>query len=353
MTDNRYDIIIIGTGAGGGTLAYHLAPSGKRILILERGDYVPREKANWDPQVVNVDAHYNTKESWLDKDGKELHPHTNYYVGSLAPSDPQYRGRYTGGPTERDGAYHQGTVWPWLMGPFITAYVKVNGDSEAARRQAAAWLAPLKDHLADGGLGHISEILDGDSPQRPCGCIAQAWSVAEILRALVEDVYGLRPMPQPQVPTAQARGPPPCGLRYRDRPVCGRAPIHKQRMYVTSGCSVSPEDSQARARASAQAGQGVPAPSSGLPRSPPEKNSCAALSAACWARYGHRPNGDSSLGHFRSRDGLLRDLLPGAKRLYATALPLSSRRVRRSRLPRPAISLAKHHGQGSKIPAPQ
>jgi len=78
---SRYDVIIIGTGAGGGTLAYHLAPSGKRILILERGDYVPREKANWDPQVVNVEAHYNTKESWLDKDGKELHPHTNYYVG--------------------------------------------------------------------------------------------------------------------------------------------------------------------------------------------------------------------------------------------------------------------------------
>ncbi len=81
MTDNRYDVIIIGTGAGGGTLAYHLAPSGKRILILERGDYVPREKDNWDPQLVNVDAHYNAKESWLDKDGKDLHPHTNYYVG--------------------------------------------------------------------------------------------------------------------------------------------------------------------------------------------------------------------------------------------------------------------------------
>jgi len=79
--DNRYDIIIIGTGAGGGTLAYHLAPSGQRILILERGDYVPREKANWDPKVVNVDANYNTKETWLDKDGKDLHPHTNYYVG--------------------------------------------------------------------------------------------------------------------------------------------------------------------------------------------------------------------------------------------------------------------------------
>jgi choline dehydrogenase-like flavoprotein len=81
MSGNRYDVIIIGTGAGGGTLAYHLAPSGKRILVLERGDYVPREKDNWNPQVVNVDARYNTKESWLDKDGKPLHPHTNYYVG--------------------------------------------------------------------------------------------------------------------------------------------------------------------------------------------------------------------------------------------------------------------------------
>jgi predicted glycogen debranching enzyme len=119
---------------------------------------------------------------------------TPYGLRSLAASDPQYRGRYTGGPAERDGAYHQGTVWPWLMGPFITAYIKVNGDSEATRRQATEWLAPLKAHLDDGGLGHISEIFDGDAPQRPCGCIAQAWSVAEILRALVEDVHGLRPM---------------------------------------------------------------------------------------------------------------------------------------------------------------
>jgi len=77
----RYDVIIIGTGAGGGTLAYALAPTGKRILLLERGDYVPREKANWDTRVVNVDGHYNTKEVWKDKDGKPLHPHTNYFVG--------------------------------------------------------------------------------------------------------------------------------------------------------------------------------------------------------------------------------------------------------------------------------
>jgi predicted glycogen debranching enzyme len=130
---------------------------------------------------------------------------TPYGLRSLAPSDPQYRGRYTGGPAERDGEYHQGTVWPWLLGPFITAYVKVNGGKDAARRQAAEWLAPLRDHLADGGLGHISEIFDGDAPQRSCGCTAQAWSVAELLRALVEDVHGLRPMAHPLAPAAQTK----------------------------------------------------------------------------------------------------------------------------------------------------
>jgi choline dehydrogenase-like flavoprotein len=79
--DNRYDVIIIGTGAGGGTLAYHLAPSGLRILMLERGDYVPREKDNWSTRAVNLEAKYNTKESWYDKDDRALHPHTNYYIG--------------------------------------------------------------------------------------------------------------------------------------------------------------------------------------------------------------------------------------------------------------------------------
>jgi len=79
--DTHYDVIIIGTGAGGGTLAYTLAPSGKRILILERGNYVPREKENWSSRAVNVEARYHTKELWKDKDGKALHPHINYYVG--------------------------------------------------------------------------------------------------------------------------------------------------------------------------------------------------------------------------------------------------------------------------------
>ncbi len=78
---NQHDVIIIGTGAGGGTLAYALAATGKRILLVERGDYVPREKANWNPRAVNLEGKYQTKEEWRDKDGKPLHPHTNYYVG--------------------------------------------------------------------------------------------------------------------------------------------------------------------------------------------------------------------------------------------------------------------------------
>ncbi len=118
---------------------------------------------------------------------------TPYGLRSLSPGDPQYRGHYTGGPAERDGAYHQGTVWPWLLGPFITAYIKVNGSSDAAREQAAEWLKPIQNHLSEAGLGHISEIFEGDAPYRPCGCVAQAWSVAEVLRAYVEDVKGIQP----------------------------------------------------------------------------------------------------------------------------------------------------------------
>ncbi|HTP29992.1 MAG TPA: GMC family oxidoreductase [Anaeromyxobacteraceae bacterium] len=80
-SSQTFDVIIIGTGAGGGTLAHHLAPSGKRILLLERGDYVPREKDNWDSRTVNIEGKYQTKELWKDVEGKDLHPHTNYWVG--------------------------------------------------------------------------------------------------------------------------------------------------------------------------------------------------------------------------------------------------------------------------------
>src|SRR5688572_14268194 len=77
----HYDVLIIGSGAGGGTLAHKLAPSGKKIVILERGGYVPREKDNWNPSAVNLQAKYRTKERWHDSEGRELHPHTNYCVG--------------------------------------------------------------------------------------------------------------------------------------------------------------------------------------------------------------------------------------------------------------------------------
>ena len=77
----HYDVVIIGTGAGGGTLLHRLAPTGKRILVLERGDFVPREADNWSSRAVNVKGKYNTRETWKDSDGKPLHPHTNYNVG--------------------------------------------------------------------------------------------------------------------------------------------------------------------------------------------------------------------------------------------------------------------------------
>jgi len=106
---------------------------------------------------------------------------------TLSPSDPNYIGRYEGAPGTRDGAYHQGTVWPWLMGPFITASVKTLG-RKAGRRLAVTWLENFQQHFNEACLGQVSEIFDGDAPHTPRGCVAQAWSVAELLRAIVEDI---------------------------------------------------------------------------------------------------------------------------------------------------------------------
>ncbi len=101
---------------------------------------------------------------------------------TLAPSDPRYRGSYEGNVTERDSAYHQGTVWAWLTGPYLSARLRVFGNSEETRSIARENLGALRAHMSDAGLGSISEIFDGDAPHRPRGCIAQAWSVAETLR---------------------------------------------------------------------------------------------------------------------------------------------------------------------------
>ncbi|HYO93259.1 MAG TPA: amylo-alpha-1,6-glucosidase [Polyangiaceae bacterium] len=104
---------------------------------------------------------------------------------TLEQGHPEYRGRYCGGPAERDAAYHQGTVWPWLMGAFIEAWVKSRGSSAAARTQARArFVQPLLEHLDTAGLGHISEVADGSPPHTPRGCPFQAWSVSELLRVV-------------------------------------------------------------------------------------------------------------------------------------------------------------------------
>jgi len=109
---------------------------------------------------------------------------TPYGLRTLSPDAEDYKGEYTGSLRQRDEAYHQGTVWPYLIGPFIEAYLKVNGFSPESKKQAAEFVEPLLRHLTeDGCLGNVSEIFDGDEPHNPKGCFAQAWSVAELIRA--------------------------------------------------------------------------------------------------------------------------------------------------------------------------
>lgn len=111
---------------------------------------------------------------------------------TLSRSDPRYRATYAGGQESRDSAYHQGTVWAWLLGPFISAYVRVNGGTAQSRAQARDLLNGIEQHLTEAGVGQISEIFDADPPHHPRGCFAQAWSVAEVLRVLCEDIYETR-----------------------------------------------------------------------------------------------------------------------------------------------------------------
>jgi glycogen debranching enzyme len=102
---------------------------------------------------------------------------------TLEPGAPGYRARYEGGVLSRDGAYHQGTVWPWLLGPFVEAWVRVRGGGAAVRAEARRrFLDPIFDHLSQAGIGHVSEIADAEAPHVPRGCPFQAWSVGEALR---------------------------------------------------------------------------------------------------------------------------------------------------------------------------
>jgi predicted glycogen debranching enzyme len=120
----------------------------------------------------------------LAKIGRELL--TPVGLRSLGPTEPGYRGRYRGPLPELDAAYHQGTVWPWLLGPYVTALVKLTGN----KAEAKLILKNARDMLVEDGLGGISEVYDGDEPRGAGGCPWQAWSVGEILRAWVEDAGG-------------------------------------------------------------------------------------------------------------------------------------------------------------------
>lgn len=103
-----------------------------------------------------------------------------YGLRTLSPDDPGYLGRYSGGPSERDSAYHQGTVWPWLLGHFAEAHYRVYRDRRYIRRL----LVSFREHLREAGIGSVSEVFDGDPPHNPGGCISQAWSVSELLRTI-------------------------------------------------------------------------------------------------------------------------------------------------------------------------
>jgi predicted glycogen debranching enzyme len=113
---------------------------------------------------------------------------TPFGLRTLAPDDPEYRAHYRGNPRERDGAYHQGTVWPWLLGPFVTACLRAFGRTPANVVYCRSLLDGLERHLNEACLGTVSEVFDGDPPHAPGGACAQAWSVAEPLRVLATEL---------------------------------------------------------------------------------------------------------------------------------------------------------------------
>ncbi|NLX04280.1 MAG: hypothetical protein GXY33_03945 [Phycisphaerae bacterium] len=157
---------------------------GQYLFDCVRGDY--RDPAIRPNQIFAV----SLRESPLRPDQQlavveccRRHLLTPFGLRSLAPGDPSYHGFYAGDPFQRDSAYHQGTVWAWLIGPFVEAYLKTNDYSYGAASTVRDMIKPLLDHLYQAGVGSVSEIFDGDAPHTPRGCIAQAWSVAQLIQA--------------------------------------------------------------------------------------------------------------------------------------------------------------------------
>ncbi len=110
---------------------------------------------------------------------------TPFGLRTLSAKDLHYRGKYEGGVVSRDTAYHQGTVWPWLMGPFVAAWFEAYDRDAAARQRGLQWLSALKEYRTSEGMNQIPEVLDGDPPHRPGGCPAQAWSLAAVIQAFL------------------------------------------------------------------------------------------------------------------------------------------------------------------------
>jgi predicted glycogen debranching enzyme len=135
---------------------------------------------------------------------------------TLAPDHPAYRPRYEGGPVERELAFHQGAVWSWLLGSYLTALVRVHG--AAGRKRGLEAIEALRPRLAGAGAGSLSEVFDGDAPHASRGCIARAWSAAEVLRAWVED---LRPLP-PNTPKKRSASPKAAAEKATAAPVAAK-----------------------------------------------------------------------------------------------------------------------------------
>ncbi len=169
-------------GMRGAFVAKFVRPDGAGLFDLIESPH-PRDRpgAIRPNQIFAVSLPFSPLDAAAAKgvvDVVQAHLLTPYGLRSLSPEDPNYRGVYGGCAEARDGAYHQGTVWPWLLGPFTEAHLRVYRDVGAAR----AFLAPMQAHLCRAGVGTLSEIFSGDPPHAPDGCIAQAWSVAEVLR---------------------------------------------------------------------------------------------------------------------------------------------------------------------------
>lgn len=146
----------------------------------------------------------------------EEHLATPVGLRSLAPGEPGYRPSYAGGPVERELAYHQGTVWSWLLGPYLTALARVQGP--AGRRKARKLFADLEPRLAEAGLGSLSEVYDAEPPHAPRGCIARAWTVGELLRAWSEDLRETPGAAAVEEPPAEKPAKAPRKARSRKKP---------------------------------------------------------------------------------------------------------------------------------------